>query len=67
MRVSGVLVEGPRPNLVPPLRPLTDLRKLLMAVKRSLPMSAEARHRLTMGMPLRRGYTNYGYTCLHQH
>ena len=43
MCVSGVLVEGPRPNLVPPLRPLTDLRKLLMAVKRSLPMSAEAR------------------------
>ena len=36
-----VLVEGKRPNLVPPMRPLTDLRKLLLAVKRSLPMSPE--------------------------
>lgn len=38
-----VLVEGPRPNLVPPLRPLADLRKLLLDVRRSLPMSAEVR------------------------
>ena len=36
-----VLVEGKRPNLVPPMRPLTDLRKLLLTVKRSLPMSPE--------------------------
>lgn len=38
-----VLVEGPRPNLLPPLRPLADLRKLLLDVRRSLPMSAEVR------------------------
>ena len=38
-----VLVEGPRPNLLPPLRPLADLRKLLLDARRSLPMSAEVR------------------------
>ena len=41
-----VLVEGKRPNLVPPMRPLTDLRKLLLTVKRSLPMSPEVKEAL---------------------
>ena len=56
-----VLVEGKRPNLVPPMRPLTDLRKLLLTVKRSLPMSPEVKEALLAAVRDPEGEDAHGF------